>query len=176
MPLVKTAATTLMVSLFVVIGCGTAQPSPIHKATVTIEGQPNEEVYVSVDASVVTVESGSKSVQGFGNYGVKTLDESGILTISVNGMIEPKPLHGFTVTVVTLNDAPIKLTVSGDGLKERVAEVSGKLEYADMQFGYQTEHEPDSPMAHDPENSVYEAREFLKNQSARTADSKDQSK
>lgn len=153
--------TAMMGTILTSVGCGPSQPSSIEEALVTIEGQPNELVYLSIDATVVTVEGRSTSVQGSGQYGVQTLDSNGHLSISVDEIIAPKPLHGFTVTLVNLNDAPIKLSVNADG-RERVAEVTGKLNYGDIQFGYQQKHEPDSPMAHDPENSVYEAKEYLR--------------
>ena len=163
----KPAAFAATIVFLSVLGCGPSQPAAVTNAVVTIEGQPNEEVFVSIDTSVVEIDGGTTRVSGKGPYGVRVLNDKGTLEISVNEIVAPEPLHGFVVTLVNLNDQTVKLTVDADGHEQEVSVATKTLDYADIQIGYKQEHEPGSPMAHDPKDSVYEAQEYLKRKEAK---------
>lgn len=152
-------------AVLMLIGCGKSQPPEIRNAVVRIAGQPNEVVYLSIECTTVKVDGRSTSETGSEDYGPRTLDDSGALELSVD---RADPVHGIDITIVNLNGEPVKLTARADGIDEQTREVAGKLQYGRIEFGYRPSVEPGSPMSNDPEDSVYEARNYLKRQAAKS--------
>lgn len=148
--------------LLVFVGCGPTQPSELTNAVVTIEGLPNGEVFVSTDWTTVTVEGRNRSETGSGGYGRRILDETGQLKITSDG----EQVHGLDLVVVTLDESPVTVKASADGVKTSEEVLEGTLRFTQVLLGYQPDYQPGHPMYHDPKDSVYEAEQLLKDQSS----------
>lgn len=84
-------------------------------------------------------------------------------------------VHGIEVTVVSLNSEPVTVTMHAEDIKKQSEKTAGKMDYAHVQIGYRTNAEPGSRRSYDPEDTVYEAREYLKRKAAESEQNSKQS-